>query len=126
MGNGFGERKLAVKNRFPDRGDILLADLKPVKGHEQEGESRPVLVLSPFEYNVRSGLCLIVPFTRHQKGYPYEADPTRYRMKTGGVVLADAVRSIDWKSRNASFLEEADPDFVDEVLSRLLTLLVKA
>ena len=125
MGSGCRERKLAVKNRFPDRGDILLADLKPVKGQEQGGESRPVLVLSPFEYNIRSGLCLIVPFTHRQKGYPYEADPIGYKMKTAGVVLADAVRSIDWKSRNARFLEKADPEFVDEVLSRLLTLLVK-
>lgn len=125
MGSGCRERKLAVKNRFPDRGNIVIADLKPVKGHEQGGESLPVLVLSPFEYNIRSGLCLIVPFTRHQKGYPYEADPTGYRMKTEGVVLADAVRNIDWKSRNARFLEDADPGFVDEVLSRLLTLLIK-
>ena len=125
MGNGCRKRKLAVKKLFPDRGDIVITDLKPVKGHEQGGETRPVLVLSPFEYNIRSGLCLIVPFTHRQKGYPYEADPTGYRMKTGGVVLADAVRSIDWKSRNARFLEKADPEFVDEVLSRLLTLLVK-
>ena len=117
---------MAVKNRFPDRGDIVIADLKPVKGHEQGGESRPVLVLSPFEYNIRSGLCLIVPFTHRQKDYPYEADTSGFGMKTGGVVLADAVRSIDWRSRNARFLEEADHDFVEEVLSRLLTLLAKA
>ncbi|GAB1399572.1 endoribonuclease MazF [Aminivibrio sp.] len=117
---------MAVKNPFPDRGDIVLADLKPVKGQEQGGESRPALVLSPFEYNIRSGLCLIVPLTHRRKGYPYEADTDGFSMKTEGVILTDAVRSIDWKSRNVRFLEEADPDFVQEVLSKLLTLLVQA
>jgi len=46
-------------------------------------------------------------------------------MKTKGVVLADAVRSIDWNTRNATFRERADGEFVDEVLFKLLTLLRK-
>ena len=114
-----------VKKRFPDRGNIVNVDLKPVAGHEQGGQMRPVLVLSPFEYNIRSGLCLVVPFTNQKKGYPFEVDSSRFSMKTHGVVLADAVRSIDWNVRNAVFREQADSDFVDEVFSKLFTLLQK-
>ncbi len=114
-----------MTDRFPDRGDIISLDFRPVKGHEQGGEVRPALVLSPYEYNIRSGLCLVVSFTNRRKGYPYETDSSGHAMKTGGVVLADSVGSIDWRSRNARFLEKADPDFVDEVLAKLLTLLEK-
>ncbi|MDD2207141.1 MAG: type II toxin-antitoxin system PemK/MazF family toxin [Aminobacterium sp.] len=111
------------KRRFPDRGHVILVDLKPVKGHEQGGQKRPVLVLSPFEYNIRSGLCLIVPFTKQEKGYPFEVKIDELKMKTDGVVLADALRSIDWRARNASYCECADSIFVDEVLAKIVTLL---
>lgn len=111
-----------VKDHFPDRGDILIVDLNPVKGHEQGGRPRPVLVLSPYEYNIRSGLCLVVPFTNQKKGYPFEVDSDAFSMETKGVVLADAIRSIDWKARNATFREGANREFVDEVLSKLMTL----
>lgn len=36
--------KSGGKSRFPDRGDIVIIDLKPVRGHEQE----ETLVLSLF------------------------------------------------------------------------------
>jgi mRNA interferase MazF len=112
------------KSRFPDRGDIVIIDLKPViKGHEQGGSPRPVLVLSPYEYNIRSGMCLVVPFTSQKKGYPFEVDCEKYSMKTSGVVLADAIRNIDWWARNARFIEQADDNFVNEVISKLLALL---
>jgi len=115
--------KSGGKSRFPDRGDIVIIDLKPVRGHEQGGNPRPVLVLSPYEYNVRSGLCLVVPFTSQKKGYPFEVDCEKYSMKTSGVVLADAIRNIDWRARNARFIEQADEDLISEVMSKLLTLL---
>ncbi|KUK57918.1 MAG: Growth inhibitor [Synergistales bacterium 53_16] len=107
----------------PDRGDIIRVDLKPVKGHEHGGRTRPVLVLSPYEYNVRTNLCITVPFTTKQKGYPFEVETDTFPMKTRGVILADAVRSIDWNTRNARFIEKADMAFVDDVLLKLATLL---
>ena len=44
------------------RGEILWADLNPVKGHEQAG-LRPVLILSPEIFNVRSGTVIALALT---------------------------------------------------------------
>ena len=58
-----------------------------------------------------------------KKGYPFEVDCEKYSMKTSGVVLADAIRNIDWRARNARFIEQADEDLISEVMSKLLALL---
>lgn len=82
----------------PDQGDIVWLDFNPVRGHEQDGR-RPALVLSPKSYNRKSGLALVCPITAQEKGYPFEvACKTR---AVQGVVLADHVRSVDWKERHA-------------------------
>lgn len=44
------------------RGDILWADLNPVKGHEQAG-LRPVLILSPEIFNLRSETVIAMALT---------------------------------------------------------------
>ena len=53
------------------RGDILWADLNPVKGHEQAG-LRPVLVLSPEIFNDRSGTVIALALTSQPQraGFP--------------------------------------------------------
>jgi mRNA interferase ChpB len=44
------------------RGDIYLVSLDPTAGHEQSG-SRPVLVVSPVEFNEATKLPVILPIT---------------------------------------------------------------
>ena len=84
--------------RVPGRGDVLWLDLNPTRGHEQRGR-RPVLVVSPKEYNAKSGLALVCPITSHAKGYPFEIE---LKIKAvHGVVLVDQIRSIDWTERSA-------------------------
>ena len=53
------------------RGDILWADLNPVKGHEQAG-FRPVLILSPEVFNERSGTVIALALTSQPQraGFP--------------------------------------------------------
>ena len=53
------------------RGDILWADLNPVKGHEQAG-LRPVLILSPEMFNERSGTVIAMALTSQPQkaGFP--------------------------------------------------------
>ena len=53
------------------RGDILWADLNPVKGHEQAG-IRPVLILSPEVFNERSGTVIALALTSQPQraGFP--------------------------------------------------------
>lgn len=53
------------------RGDVLWADLNPVKGHEQAG-LRPVLILSPEVFNERSGTVIALALTSQPQkaGFP--------------------------------------------------------
>jgi mRNA interferase MazF len=44
-------------------------------------------------------------------------------MQTHGVVLVDQIRAVDCLARRASFVEEAPPELMDEILARLETLI---
>ncbi len=55
----------------PDRGDVVWLNFAPQAGREQAGQ-RPALVLSPKEYNRKTGLAVMCPITSQVKGYPFE------------------------------------------------------
>lgn len=104
----------------PGRGDLVWLEFTPQAGHEQAG-TRPALVLSPVEYNRKVGLALVCPVTSHVKGYPFEvALPPGSRV--AGVVLADQVKSLDWRVRKARFAGSASLQVLEEVTARLLVL----
>jgi mRNA interferase MazF len=67
-------------------------------------------------------LFLTCPITSKIKGYPFEV-----RLPAGlavaGVILADQIKSLDWRVRAAEFACRTDPEFFQEVLSLLLPLL---
>jgi mRNA interferase MazF len=103
------------------RGQVIWISLNPQAGHEQTGR-RPAVVLSPEAYNVRVGLAILCPITHQAKGYPFEA-PIPPGLSITGVILADQVKSLDWRARNAELICTLPPDTIDEVLSKLDTLL---
>ena len=105
----------------PDRGDIVWLQFNPQAGHEQAGH-RPALVLSPASYNRRSGLMLYCPMTSQMKGYPFEVLITSDTDRDS-VVLADQVKSLDWKVRKAVKKGTASIEVIAETLSKLHTLL---
>jgi mRNA interferase MazF len=104
----------------PDRGDVVWLQLDPRVGHEQAGH-RLALTLSPRSYNAKVGLALFCPITTQVKGYPFEvAFPAGSR--TTGVVLADQVKSLDWRARRAKRFERAPREVMDEVVGKVLAL----
>ena len=105
----------------PDGGDLIWLTFDPQAGHEQAGR-RPALVLSPKAYNRKSGLALVCPVTNQAKGYPFEVTVPIGHGVTG-VILADHVKSVDWKARRAEKLAICPIDVVNEVLARLAPLL---
>jgi mRNA interferase MazF len=111
-----------VKSRYvPDTGDFVWLTFDPQAGREQAGR-RPALVLSPAAYNAKSGLAILCPITTQEKGYPFEvAIPEGGR--TEGVILADHLKSVDWRSRQAEKLGQCPADTVEEVRARLAPLL---
>jgi mRNA interferase MazF len=105
----------------PDSGDIVKIDLDPRTGHEQGGW-RPALVLSPKIYNAKTGLAVVVPITNRAKGYPFEVQLPP-QMKTTGVVLADAIKNVDWRARSAKYTESVPVEVMNAVQQRLMALL---
>lgn len=110
-------------NRYvPDRGDIVYLDFDPTKGHEQRGH-RPAFVISPRSYNVKSSLALLMPITKHQKGYPFEVHlPPGLQVQ--GVILVDQIKSLDWNARGIEFVETAPDSIVEEVQAKIEPLLL--
>ncbi len=104
----------------PKRGDIVWLSFTPQAGHEQAGH-RPALVLSPESYNRKVGLALFCPITSHVKGYPFEVRVPK-GSQVSGVILADQVKSLDWKARRATFCCELPAESVHDVLNKLGTL----
>jgi mRNA interferase MazF len=105
----------------PDAGELVWIDLDPTLGHEQSGH-RPAIVLTPRQYNVRSGLCIVCPITSRARGYPFEiAVPPGHAIS--GVVLVDQLRSVSWEKRYLKMVGAAPEKLVDEVRERLAVLL---
>lgn len=105
----------------PERGEVVWITLNPQAGHEQAGR-RPAVVLSPSAYNGKVGLALLCPITNQEKGYPFEVKVLAGLAVTG-VVLADQVKSLDWRVRKAERICTLPREVIAEVLGKLNTLL---
>jgi mRNA interferase MazF len=108
-------------NYVPDRGDVVALSFDPQAGHEQAGR-RPAVVLSPAIYNAKSVLAVFAPVTSQVKSYPFEVliPPG---LAVGGVVLADQLKSLDWRVRNVRYIASLPPEVLAEVLQKVGLLL---
>ena len=89
-----------TKSYIPDAGDIVWLQFDPQAGREQAGH-RPALVLSPIAYNAKTNLMVCCPLTTQIKSYPFEV--VFNDGATQSAVLADQLKSLDWKVRKAKF-----------------------
>jgi mRNA interferase MazF len=79
-------------------------------------------VISKDEYNRKVGLLLACPITSRKKGYPFEVELPA-GLPIAGVALADQVRTLDWKARQADFIGRVDSNTVAKVLARFNALI---
>ena len=108
-----------VKGYVPDAGDIVWLQFDPQAGHEQAGH-RPAVVLSPASYNERAGMIVCCPTTTKIKGYPFEVSLAG---SPPSVVLADQVKSQDWRARKAARKGRVSPAELAEVRAKLIALI---
>jgi mRNA interferase ChpB len=105
-----------------NRGDIYLVSLDPTEGREQRGV-RPVLIVSPTEFNEATGLPVILPITNggefaRRIGFAVAI----VGLKTTGVVRCDQPCVLDLQARHGRRLESMPPAIMDEVMARLATI----
>lgn len=106
---------------LPERGDIVMMDFNPSKGHGQGGR-RPALIISPSSFN-KFNICYAMPITSKLKGYHTEVI-LHSRNKTRGAVLTNHMKALDWTLRNIEFIEFSDTELLDEIDIRLRTILM--
>ena len=104
------------------RGDIFLVSLDPTFGHEQQGR-RPVLIISPTEFNEATKLPVVLPIT---SGGEF-ARRVRFAVpisgiRTAGGVRCDQPRVIDLRARGGRKVDSLPSEILDEVLARVVTL----
>jgi len=87
------------------RGDIFYADLNPVIGSEQ-GDTRPVLVVSNNIGNKYSPTIIVIPITsspRKNKQSTHVTIPYSCGLEVDSIALAEQIRTID-RSRLDSYI----------------------
>ena len=85
-----------MNSPFPARGEIWLADLNPVRGHEQSGK-RPCLVISVDIFNQGpAGLVIALPITTKDKGIRSHVpvEPPEAGLTERSFIKCEDVRSI--------------------------------
>ena len=86
------------------------------------GGRRPAVVLTPERYSDKAGLAICCPITSQVKGHPFEvALPAG--LPVSGVILADQVKSLDWRSRHAALIARLPDDVMEYLLLKLGALL---
>lgn len=111
-----------MSRRIADRGDVYSINPNPSLGLEMENR-HPFVIVSPKEINrlgvaitvaVMSGgawakdMGLTVPITGHQ---------------TAGVAVCNMLRSFDLQARRAEYIETLDSYTVNEIVSRVLSII---
>lgn len=104
------------------RGDVYMVDLEPTQGREQRGH-RPVVIVSPDNFNRATGLPVILPITNgggfaRRIGFAVPLVGT----KTTGVVRCDQPRVLDLTARNGRKVESLPSAMMDEVLAKAVTI----
>jgi mRNA interferase ChpB len=102
-----------------NRGDIYLVSLDPTAGREQRG-SRPVLIVSPAEFNAATKLPVILPITNggeFARRIGFAVPITG--IKTTGVVRCDQPRVLDLAARNGRKVDTLPQALLDEVLAKI-------
>lgn len=115
---------MPASTHHPARGEIWLADLNPVRGHEQAGR-RPVLVVSEDLFNKgRANLVVVLPVTSTIRAIPFHVtvEPPEGGLSNRSSVLCEAVRSIS-KDRLVARWGMVMKETMDQIEDRLRILM---
>jgi mRNA interferase MazF len=109
-----------MPNPTPKRGDIWWAALDPTLGSEIK-KTRPCLILSTNLINDNRRTIMAVPLSTSTRAHP----PITVKVHCQGksvVAVVDQLRAIT-KERLKGFIEKAQTEEVDDIVTALATLL---
>ena len=95
--------------------------LEDLTGKITPGNRHAEVAVGPRLYNERAGLALVCPITTKPKGYPFEVEVKASGL-IGGCILADQIKSVDYRARRLKFVERAAPALTAEVLAKVAVL----
>lgn len=101
------ERKFGNGKLYSRKGDFITLSFDPQSGHEQKGR-RPALVVSNYLFNKAMGLAIVCPVTNTDRKIPFHlAVPLESSLT--GFIMVEQVKSVDFNSRDAKFVEKTIP-----------------
>lgn len=105
------------------RGDVVWADLDPVRGHEQAGK-RPVVVLSEDVFNERSGTVIAVAVTSQEPtaSFPLTAEIQSADLPKRSWVKIGQIRTLS-TARLGRRLARLSPEEVEQIIAGLNEIL---
>ncbi|WP_348697428.1 type II toxin-antitoxin system ChpB family toxin [Duganella fentianensis] len=110
---------MVARSKF-GRGDVVMVNLNPTAGHEQQG-MRPALVLSTSAFNAL-GTVLVAPITQggdFARHAGFASPLAGSGCKTQGVVLVNQIRMLDLEARKAKRVETVPEFVIEDALARL-------
>jgi mRNA interferase MazF len=105
---------------LPDQGDLAWIDFDPQAGREQ-AKNRPALILTASDFNATTGLLVVCPVTRTER--PWRTRVRLVGTTTIGFIMIEQMKSLDWLVRGAAFIERVPQALLDDVKSRITTML---
>ena len=99
---------------IPERGDICWLTFDPQAGHEQ-AKRCPALIISESIFNT-IGLAVVCPITsaRPKHGFHISLPDA---LSTAGCVMTEQIKSLDFVTRKAEFIEHAPMGFIQLIRS---------
>ena len=105
-----------VKTSYiPKKGDLVVLTFDPQSGHEQKGR-RAALIVSNYLFNKHTGFAVACPITNTDRNFPFHV-PLNDDSSLTGYIMAEQVKSIDYKTRKAKYVEHASIETLHTVLA---------
>jgi mRNA interferase MazF len=98
----------------PKQGDFITLNFDPQSGHEQRGRG-PAFVVSKTLFNQATGLAIVCPLTTTDRGFPFHI-PVPAESGLSGFIMAEQVRSVDYRARRATSIGVNLPKLLDQVV----------
>ncbi len=87
----------------PSKGDFIRLRFAPQVGHELMG-TRPASVVSHTKFNQKRGFVFVCPISNTKRKNPFYINIPLGSVAVTGVIMADQLRSLDYRARVRNLL----------------------